>query len=664
MPRLLFLFALFSLTPAAYAQAPTPSAFSDLTQIPFEHLLDTKLERASTIARQVSDAPSAVSIVTASDIRAHGYRTLAEVIDSMRGLYTTYDRKYDYLGGRAYGKPGDFAGRIMLLIDGYASQDNIFNQAFIGNSGLLDLELVERVEYVPGTGSVTYGNNALLGIINIVTKNGRDINGAQVSTEIASFGTQKQRLTYGKQLDNGADILLSASSLKSKGQDLFYPEYNTPAYNNGVANNLDGEKADRLFGKFKLNGLTIEAGYSRRNKDVSSVLTSYTDFNRPYQSADENAFFNALYEDDISLNLKSATRFYQGYYANQDFYQFSKAEIDGDPTEHYRKNNHQGQWRGIDQKLIGTWFKNHTIILGAEFRDDFQQNHIRRYLSESQNLVRTSAFREQRQISSLYAEDAYSVSPAWSFVLGIRYDDATDGFKHTSPRIAVIHAPSSKTEIKLSYSEAFRLPNPEDKRAYGTLAQSEFVAAQELLIKHSITPYTQWLGALYHYTLSNLIYDTTSNGNYANTGKSHSDGIETEIQSQYPNGLRTRASLALQHAVGTDQQHLINSPDVLAKTALSFPVLQKILRTGLEVQYLGRRITPDTRQELGGVTLAHLTLSSERSWHGVSTVFSIRNLFNRQYEVVAWLPKDSNNHFRETLQMDGRSYWLQLTYNF
>ena len=110
---------------------------------------------ASKIAQQISDSPSAVAIVTAADIRAYGYRTIADVINSMRGLYTTYDRRYQYMGGRGFGAPEDYAGRIMLLIDGYATQDNLFNQAYIDDSGLLDLEVVERVEYVPGTGSGT-----------------------------------------------------------------------------------------------------------------------------------------------------------------------------------------------------------------------------------------------------------------------------------------------------------------------------------------------------------------------------------------------------------------------------------------------------------------------------------------------------------------------------
>ena len=153
-----------------FAASGGAAAAQDLTALPLEALLQRDFISASRLARQVSDAPSAVAIVTADDIRAYGYRTLAEVIASMRGLYVTDERRYQYMGGRGFGDAEDYAGRVMLLVDGYAVQDNLFDQAFIDESGLIDLELVERVEYVPGTGSVTYGNNALLGIINVVTK--------------------------------------------------------------------------------------------------------------------------------------------------------------------------------------------------------------------------------------------------------------------------------------------------------------------------------------------------------------------------------------------------------------------------------------------------------------------------------------------------------------
>src|SRR4051794_17134521 len=87
----------------------------DLTQLPIENLLNLEVYSASKFAQKISEAPSAVSVVTAADIKAYGWRTLADILRSMRGLYVTYDRNYSYLGARGFLRPGDYSTRFLLL---------------------------------------------------------------------------------------------------------------------------------------------------------------------------------------------------------------------------------------------------------------------------------------------------------------------------------------------------------------------------------------------------------------------------------------------------------------------------------------------------------------------------------------------------------------------
>ena len=53
---------------------------------------------ASKFEQKVTEAPSFVTLVTAEEIRSHGYRTLAEILQSVTGFFVTYDRNYNYLG--------------------------------------------------------------------------------------------------------------------------------------------------------------------------------------------------------------------------------------------------------------------------------------------------------------------------------------------------------------------------------------------------------------------------------------------------------------------------------------------------------------------------------------------------------------------------------------
>jgi len=90
---------------------------------------------------------------------------------------------------RSFGRPGDYNSRILLLIDGHRTNDNIYNQALVGAEGVIDVDLIDRVEIIRGPGSSLYGSNAFLAVVNIVTKRGRDLKGTEVSGEAGSFQT-------------------------------------------------------------------------------------------------------------------------------------------------------------------------------------------------------------------------------------------------------------------------------------------------------------------------------------------------------------------------------------------------------------------------------------------------------------------------------------------
>ena len=146
---------------AALAQVQQP----DLSQMGLEDLVKVEVDTvsgASKFLEKSTDIPASVTIVTADEIRDFGYRTLAEVLQSVRGFNVVYDRNYSYVGIRGFLKPGDYNARILFLLDGHRVNDNIYDGAYVGTAFPVAISLIDRIEIVRGASSSVYGTGALL----------------------------------------------------------------------------------------------------------------------------------------------------------------------------------------------------------------------------------------------------------------------------------------------------------------------------------------------------------------------------------------------------------------------------------------------------------------------------------------------------------------------
>lgn len=653
--RFLPVLAITMLCPVVHA-AESVSGEANLIQIPIDQLVNMEVDSASKIARQVSDAPSAVSIVTAEDIKSYGYHTLAEILESMRGLYVTSDRAYTFLGGRGFGRPGDFTGRIMLLVDGNQVNNNIYNSAGLGTTGLIDVSLIERVEYVSGPGSTVYGNNAFYGIINVVTKHGHHINGLQVTGEVGSYNSRDLKINYGKRLENGADVLLSASGFSSPGQTLYFPDAVGPG-NDGISRGLDGQQNRRLFGKAEWDGWIAELAYANRKKDIPTA-PYFSDFNAPYNYEDTTFQASLKHDRQLSNTLGMSLRGYYGSYVYRGL-----ATYGGTPWN----EKSIGQWWGGNAQFVGSWFKNQRVVFGSEFRVDTKQ--------EIANPI--SYLNTDEKTLSIYAQDEITLTPQWMANVGARLDANEDATGHAeskiSPRLALFYRPWDTTTLKASWSTAFRRANPFEKNyTDGTLLpnpgiQPESIEATELVLEHHFDNDTRVQGSIYHYQTDQYISSVKLGGGtsqFQNVKGGSTDGMELEFEKHWGNGIRLRTSAAYQHAENSAGVWPVNSPRQIGKLNLSVPFLKNAWRAGFEMQAYSNRKTEATGPLgevcVSGYTLANLTISTDKLLPNLDVALGIRNLFDRDYDAVA----PSSNNLETTLPQDGRTYWMRMTYDF
>ena len=183
--------------PAAAASAAAAAAEPDLEELLRQQLREVPREvevsAASRFAQSAAQAPTVTYVVTAAEIQRYGMRSLAEILRAMPGVHISFDGVFSYIGARGLGRPADFNSRLLVLLDGMRINENIYDAALIDGDFFAEVDLIDRVEYAPGPGSAVYGNNAFLGVVNVITKRVDKLRGGQVRASLNSEGQQRAR---------------------------------------------------------------------------------------------------------------------------------------------------------------------------------------------------------------------------------------------------------------------------------------------------------------------------------------------------------------------------------------------------------------------------------------------------------------------------------------
>jgi hypothetical protein len=160
--------------------APPSSDTSDLQSLLDQNVVTT----ASKSAETSTTAPATSSTLTAEDMRRYGIHTVAEAIDFLSlGAVTSDPLSTADIGARGVLLSGDSGDHFLLLIDGHAVNEAFFGAARFDHGLGIPLEMVDHIEMVLGPGSVLYGSNAMLGVINVITKRAKDWHGTHVAVE-------------------------------------------------------------------------------------------------------------------------------------------------------------------------------------------------------------------------------------------------------------------------------------------------------------------------------------------------------------------------------------------------------------------------------------------------------------------------------------------------
>jgi iron complex outermembrane receptor protein len=637
----------------------------DLTSLSLEQLLDVNIVGASKYEQKMVDVAASATVITRQEIQAFGWHTLAEALYSLPGVYTTYDRQYSYLGVRGFGSPGDLNTRVLIMIDGNRVNDPTFDQGPTGPEFPLDMDMIERIEFIPGPGGAVYGQNATLGVINVITRTAAGLGGAEVAAtyEVPQTLTAG-RASVGTVFDNGVNVLLSATDLASRGESR---DFNFGASGiAGVAVGMDGERNQLLVASIARGPWSLEQIYGDHIKfDPTGAFLSDPLVPGQYQG-DRHAMTQLRFDDDFAGDtLRLSGRAFEGTEHYRSFFYF------GDVPSYAPSDS---TWRGGELRLLFLALPSHKLMVGLEGQDnprEFQAVYVPSDPADDYRLP-LHGYR-----IGVYVQDEWRIARSLVATLGLREDFNDMTSARTSPRAGLIWQATTATTFKALYGEAYRPPNVYERdygdgvtQAANPSLKGETIHTIELVADQRIGRDLTMRASLYQWTLRDLItlgIDPASGLSQYQTGpNAEARGVELSADKTWDGGARLRGSLSVQHAAYLDGRELLNSPRRLGKIDLSTPLWVTGISAAYELRYDSARLSRNGTDvlavdtvKLGGYALSDLILSTEALVPGLKLSIGAYNLFDKRYAQPAAV-----TNWQNSFEQDGRSVQFKLSFRY
>ena len=644
------------------AVVPAPGrAAADLTSMSLDDLLNVSIVGASRYAQAQSEVAAAVSVITRQEILAFGWRTLAEALGSLPGLYVTYNRQATSIGARGFGLPGDFNTRLLVMIDGIRVNDPTYDAGRFGWDFPLDLDLIERIEFIPGPGGAVYGQNAMLGVVNVITRSGAGIAGAELSAAYQNPQALRQgRASWGTRFDNGTDVTLSLSGLESRGENLFFNFGPLPV--SGVAVGMDGQKNQEILAHAARGAWSVEEVYGWGKKEDPTASF----FSTPLVPGQSQALTTSL------TQVKYQDKFVQdSVEVNARAFTGSQHTIESLFVEDGRyQTRGTSQWDGAEVSLLFTRLAGHKLMVGVEGQDTpviDQSLHGYGFVNPLHDfLVQSPGYRV-----GVYVQDEWRIAERYSATLGFREDHNDVTGSTASPRAAFIWQVATATTLKALYGVAHRAPNAYE-RDYGdgnsqiaNLAlQGETIRTFEIVADHRVRTDLTLRASVYQWKMNGLITQVFNPASgvppqYQSGPEVDAHGVELSADKTWESGARLRTSVSKQDAYyERGGATLLNSPDNLGRLNASAPLPYGGLQVGYELLYDSSRLTRNGTL-LGGFAVSNLILSTASLHHGLDLSLGLYNLFDKRYSEPG-----AENNWQNSFQQDGRSIRIKFTQNF
>lgn len=399
-----------------------------------EKLINESIEISARKPLSLKKSPSVVSVLTTEEIERSGSNNLMDLLELIPGIQFNVD----VLGTIGISIRGLWSqeGKILLLVDGQEINEIAygsiqFNQQY-------PVSQIKRIEVIRGPGSASYGGYAEYAVINVITKDGSDLNGLHVSTLVGqtalTYAQQNISISYGQKIK---DFSYSLSGYYSRGQrsDQQYSD---------IYGNSYSMKGNSQLNSFNLNIGANYKGFSMRFIKDDSYMTQRDNYVSNLSKPDKQYFLNSLaelkYQNYLSKKFQLLVKV---NFKNGEPWKNTDVKDSMDYSSYYNiiTNRYRANVSGIIDinRII-------NLTIGLESFYDQSTTKLTPDTQIKANYLNNSAF-IQALIKTRFA----------NVTIGGRYDRNTSFGYAFNPRIGVTKK-ISIFNFKALYASSFRAP--------------------------------------------------------------------------------------------------------------------------------------------------------------------------------------------------------------
>jgi len=445
-------------------------------------LLDMSLEElmgvdvvysGSNVSFDKNRQPVSITTITQSQLQLSGSRTLIECINTfVPGFFMVEDQDDVIAGFR--GLAPDNNSKIMLLINGQNMNTEWFGGPPSSILTTTNFEWIEHIEVIRGPGSVTLGQGALLGVINIITKSAAHFkenkqDGIQANG-FASVGLN--------QLFNlGGYVGISKNEFRSfihvehthyEGQEMRdegWAQRSNEGFRGGsiyeMGHRINRAENTNLSAKLGYKSLDVDFSYFRQKKDLYNFYR------------DRDGFEEQVVDVSLKHDWALAEKVKWTNTASFTIADISLYSVETDWVMGGTRENRYG-FRSVMN--FNEVIKNNNTAIGFEYRNfDFGKNNfagnnfianqipIRQFemgqeevfIAES-NADLTMGYAQSIGVASLFLESFHDINAFLTAFGAVRYDRHPFWGSNLSPRFGALITPNERLRFRVSYQTGFR----------------------------------------------------------------------------------------------------------------------------------------------------------------------------------------------------------------